>query len=254
MEHLSPEAQKVIADFESLPGYPGVRTPYYNNRRQKVRAALRALAGKGSPADISEEIELTALRQQVNLSKMNPDEIRAFMIDRNLGIECSGFAYYILDAESTAQKKGSLKKNRVLSNASFIRKIIATIRPVENMGVATFADEANSKEIPVSEAQPGDIIVMRISKARTYEDHILVVTGVQRTNNEVQKIEYTHSIAWPEDGKYGHGISHGSITTQGRKNLLDMIWDERGKINQANETYRRANDASSLSLRRLNWF
>lgn len=254
MESLSPEAQKVIADFESLPAYPGVRTPYYNNRRQKVRAALRALIGKGSPTDICEEMELFSLREKINLAAMTPDQIRAFMVDHNLGIECSGFAYYILDAESLTRKKDSIKKHRVLSNASLLRKLIARIRPVENMGVVNFADEKNSKEIEINHAHPGDMIVMRVSKARTYEDHILVVTNVLYNKGEVQKIDYAHSIAWPEDGKYGSGISHGSITVNGRKNLLEMTWSERGHENFANETYRRASDASSLSLRRLNWF
>ncbi len=254
MESLSPEAQKVIADFESLPAYPGVRTPYYNNRRQKVRAALRALIGKGSPLDICEEMELFSLREKIHLETMTPDQIRAFMIDHNLGIECSGFAYYILDAESLARKKGSIKKHRVLSNTSFLRKLISQIRPVENMGVVNFADEKNSKEVEINHAHPGDIIVMRISKARTNEDHILIVTNVLYNKGEVQKIDYVHSIAWPEDGKYGHGISRGTIIVNGKKNLLDMTWTERGQENLANETYRRASDASSLSLRRLNWF
>lgn len=254
METLSPQARKVIADFTSLPGYPGVRVPYYNNRRHKVRAALRAFIGKGSPTDIAEEVELFGLREKVSLNAMTPEQIRAFMIDRGLGIECSGFAYYILDAESTARGKGNIQSHRILPGASFFRKIIAWLRPVENMSVAYFADPLNSKEIEIADVKPGDIITMRVSKETNYEDHILVVSEILKENGTVKNIHYVHAIAWPEDGKYGHGVSEGTISVDGLKKLLDMRWEERGKTQRDNHTYTTALNASLLSLRRLNWF
>ena len=108
---ISYHAQKIIEDYLELP-FPNkqVSCPYFNNRRTKVRGALRALVGKGNPEDIVEESIIIALREKINFSELNNEEIKHFLVDKNLGIDCSGFVYYVLEAELKAQHKSNLNK------------------------------------------------------------------------------------------------------------------------------------------------
>ena len=55
---ISQNALDVIARYRNFIVNSAVCTvPYYHNRRRQARAKLRAQIGKGSPEDISEEVE-----------------------------------------------------------------------------------------------------------------------------------------------------------------------------------------------------
>ncbi|OGH84746.1 MAG: hypothetical protein A2261_01380 [Candidatus Magasanikbacteria bacterium RIFOXYA2_FULL_44_8] len=61
---LSPNAQKLIADYLSLPfpGVVGVRTPYFINLRADKRGQIRSLTGKGTPQEIVEEAKIISIQ------------------------------------------------------------------------------------------------------------------------------------------------------------------------------------------------
>ena len=74
-------------------------------------------------------------------------------------------------------------------------------------------------------------------------------------NGNIKQIKYVHSYAWPEDGKYGHGVREGCIEiTDVQEPIQKQIWTEQSKSGDENITQRRAIEAGMTSVRRLNWF
>ena len=137
-------------------------------------------------------------------------DLKKFLVERNIGIDCSGLAYYILDAECQSLGKGKLKDNISFPFCKGIfRKIKCKLRPEENIDVATLAHNTNSHIVPIEKIEPGDMVtILRENKER---NHILIIHKVGYINNIPNIIYYTHSISLPEDGLYGHGIRQEKI-------------------------------------------
>lgn len=251
---LSAPALKIIESYLHLPFKDkDISCPYFNNRRQKVRGALRVLIGKGSVEDIIEEAMIFGLKEKVDIKKLSNEELKKYLIDHNVGIDCSGLAYYILDGELKDQKKSGLKSILSFPYAqNFIRKLLIRLRPVENAGVRTFAHEKNTKVIPLHEVCPSDMIIM-MGTGRDHDlNHMLIIHEVEYENGVPKLLHYTHSLAWSTDGKYNHGVRQGQIEiVDVKKPLLEQKWTEQNQIGEKNETYWRATTAEELSLKRL---
>jgi len=252
METLSENTLAVIEKYLHLPLGIGCQTPYFNNRRKRVRGGLRALVGKGTPEEISEEAEILSVKDRVSIKNMSEKTLKEFLVDENLGIDCSGFAYHILDAEAQA-RIGKKLRNIVKTYKGFERKIIHKFRPAENTGVSTFSNEKNSIEIDIENTRPADFIsIIGTGIDRKY-NHMLIVENVEKTATSI-KIIYIHSYAWPEDGAYGHGVRRGEINLKSGQNILDGIWTEKEKTGKNNFTFFSVQNAQSVSLRRLRAF
>ena len=226
--------------------------PYYNNRVAGRRAALRVEVGKGSPKDIYEELKHIFLKNKVDTKLLTSESLKKIMVENNIGIDCSGFAYFVLNEESLSRKKGSL--SRKLHHDRFL----AMFRPIINTSVLTFADNRNSKVIPIKDAQVGDIITMVGGTEGGERNHILVINQIEYQNFIPVTLHYVHAIAWPTDGEYGHGIHEGKIElTNLEKKLTEQRWIELEKDSSVNAdenyTFSRARQ-STTELRRLNWF
>ncbi len=250
----SPAAQKVITDYLSLPfkNLTGVNAPYFNNKKSEVHGGLRVLVGKGSPADIVEEALIISLRDKLDLSKMTAEEMKKFLVDNHIGIDCSGLAYYVLDAELRARGKGGLKKFLKFPNVKNpLRKLLTKLRTAENTNVKVFANDMNSFVIELKDIQPGDIITMLGSGKNHDRDHMLIVEKVSM-NNEQLTIGYVHSLEWRTDGRYNHGVRQGTITvSDSAQPIIKGTWSEQGKTGDENETLERAKFAEKLEIRRL---
>ncbi len=232
---LSQPALDMIKAYESLQfGDKQISTPYFNNKRQKVRGALRVLVGKGTPSDIVEEANIMALRAHVDLKDFSKSDLSKFLVDHNLGADCSGFVYHVLNAEKP------LKSRLKFPNTSLLRKLLTKLRPAENTNVKVLAHEKNSSNVSISDIQPGDLISMIGSKKVGAPDHILLVEKVDENI-----IYYVHSYKLPSDGKYDHGIKHGEIEiTDANQSILDQRWDDAEVLNAVR-------DAKEVSVRRL---
>lgn len=251
---LSQSALDVIDLFQNLTiGNKSVRCPYFNNRRNKLRAALRVLVGKGSPKEIAEEAHIISLKEKKNLKRLNEEELTIFLVDHNLGIDCSAFVYYILDAELKAQRKSGMR-NAVSAQSSFnpLRKIIQNIRHIENINVAALAHDKNSTEVKLKDVQPGDMVVMLDAGQNHDRDHVLLVYKVDYANDLPKKVYYAHTFQWSTEGKYNHGVRTGTIEiTDAKGKLLDQNWTEKRKAGKENETFVHAGSAKKLVLKRL---
>ncbi|MDE2040868.1 MAG: hypothetical protein KGI59_00560 [Patescibacteria group bacterium] len=253
---LSQAARAVIDGYRHFRlGSAVSSVPYFNNKRLKARAALRAVIGKGSLREIRDEAHALAIRNHADIDRLADGSLKKLLTDANLGLDCSAYAYYILDAESIARGKGPLRSHLRFTHArGIIGKIRAGIRPVENCDVATLADAANSRAIEIHDAKPGDMITMINDGDESEHDHILVISEIEFSTNAPRKISYTHAVAYPEDGVYGTGIKQGTIELSDNSlAITDGLWNEGGSAAGAERIFRRASH-SRTELRRLNWF
>lgn len=262
---LSAQAQKILNDYFNLPfeGLSGVRCPYFNNSRLKQRAQLRVLVGKGTPAEIVEEAKIISVQYHAGIfdktghcclhnehtgEKITSDDIRKFLIDNNLGIECSGFVTQILRAHFLQTKGADIaRKFFIVSPRHFLRYLISLLRPVENIGVKHYSDNRNTEKISWDKAQSGDVVVMLEAGTKNNLNHILLIT--EKTNDT---IHYAHARAWESEGRYGHGVSQGEIKIINKiGSLFDQQWLEQGQEGEKNETFIEAKQAKIFEVRRI---
>ena len=251
---LSPQALQIIHEYLSLPiGNVSAPCPYYNNRRQKIRGALRALVGKGSVEDIIEEVTILSLKEKISLKTFDVSTASRFLIDHHIGIDCAGLVYYILNAELLARKKKSLHASLLHPTVrGVIRQFLIRLRTVENTNVATFANEKNSVKVHLDDITPSDIITMEKTGIHHDRDHILLIHEVTYENALPHIIHYTHAFQWTTDGPYGHGVCQGTIEIVDRQtSLLEQRWLEKEKKGAENETLMHAKQADRLEVRRL---
>ncbi len=248
---LSIQSEKVIEDYLNLP-FPqtsGVRCPYFNNARLGQRGQLKVLIGKGTPKEILEEAKIIATQYRQDIFAINdPEQIRKFLIEHNLGIDCSGFITNVLKAQFTAKSKNLTKQIFITPKKNIFRWLISRLRPVEQMNVKVFANDKNTEVITdLKEMEAGDLVVMLSTGPNKNHDHILLIT---ETNGNV--IKYAHARAWSSEGRFNHGVSTGTITLNNPdKGLLDQTWEEKDMFNHDNETFWEIKDATVLQIRRL---
>lgn len=233
--------------------------PYFNNRNLGLKGQMRARVGKGSPKDIFDELQDIFILEKIDSKTLDSTSLQKILVEKNIGIDCSGFAYYVLNAESEARGKGTLDKHLSFPFSSGIMgKIRAKLRPVENVGVATLAHNDNSKVLNITQAEPGDMITMlgpeNESRGDPQRNHILIIHQVEYQNFMPTTLHYSHSISWPSDGEYSHGVRQGKIEiTNPIVPLTDQRWIETEKTGAENYTFAKA-QKSTTELRRLNYF
>lgn len=244
---ISEGARQVIDHYRNFRvGTAVCSVPYFNNRTAARKTALRAEVGKGSPKDIFEEITHRALEEKVDLNQLDSEMLKKYLVNSNLGIDCSGFAYYVLNEESLSKGKGTLDKHL------HFNRFMARFKPQRNSDVLTFADDRNSKKIIFKEIEPGDIITMIGGPEDGERNHILIINQIEYQNFIPTTIHYVHAIAWPTDGEYGHGIHEGKIDViDPNKSILEQRWIENEKTGEENYTFSRAKK-STTEIRKLN--
>ncbi len=266
MEKLSPVAEQTIYNYLNLPfsGISGVRCPYFNNARLGQRGQLKVLIGKGSPEEIVEEAKIISIQYRKGLFNKNglcnihsdhpaphkqAECMRQFLVDSNLGVDCSGFVTNVLRAHFIKTKKVDLAKKLFIADKTNLwRRFIARLRPVEQIDVNVLANEKNSETVnDLARIKPADLIIMLKTGPNKNHNHVLLVT-----ETEENKIKYAHARAWSGEGKYGHGVSEGVITiTNPDQGLLAQTWEEKNRANENNETYLEAKQAEILIIKRL---
>lgn len=244
---LSEGANAIIDQYKDV--------PYFNNKTTGRRGALRVQVGKGSPKEIFDEIKELSFIQKVDTKSLDSSGLKKFMVDNNIGIDCSGFAYFILNEESISRGKGTIDKHlHFLRGNNIFSRLIAKFKPVTNTDVLTLADNKNSKVISNKDAKVGDMITMVGGTEGGERNHILIINQIEYQNSIPMTLHYIHAVSWPTDGEYNHGIHRGKIEiTDVNKNILEQRWIELEKEGEENYTYSRAKK-STTEIRRLKWF
>jgi len=270
---ISDRALSVIDQYLNFKvGNATCSIPYFNNKVAKTRLGLRTYIGKGSPKEIFEEIQDLLLKNHIDLNILTNESLKKLLVDNNIGIECSGFTYYVLNAESKERGKGALDKYLSFINChGLFGKIICSLRPTENCDVSTFAHDKNSFSISIKDTHVGDIITMignsnnkDVSEnsstkllqgsSQGSRNHILIIHRIEYQNFVPCIIHYSHAVSYPTDGIYGSGIRQGQIEIVfPDKPITEAIWSEDNKTGENNPLFTRA-QKTNVEIRRLRWF
>ncbi len=251
-QELNQPAQNLLDKFLNL-NITGteIPCPYFNNRRQKVRGGLRVNIGKGSPTELKQEVKIQAKKQNLDLNKINENELKKFMIDNKLGIDCSAFVYYILNKHTQTETNQSLKSKLDFSHKNLLRRVISNFRPIINTNVELLSHSNNSQKIKLKQAEAGDLIVIKEYGPRNDKDHIAIITAVD-FDDKIQQLECAHSFQWDSEGRYGGGVRKFEIDIKNKNdNLINQTWTELDQTNEDNETYKAAQSAKKLQIKRI---
>lgn len=229
IEKISPQAQKVIDNYSHIRlGKKYVKAPYFMNIKGQ-KGGLRVMVGKGTIDEIEQEVKVWAQVKGFDLKKANEDQIRQFMMDMSIGIDCSGFAVYIINEELKSKGLGSIWNYLHFQNNSPISKIKRLLRPIENIGADFLTSDYNCIKIEdYNEIRPLDLI--RAKGKQKNAHHVAVITSVTKDESgNVKEFEYTHSHRFYEEE---NGIRIGKvIITDPQKTLKDQKWidDKNGR-------------------------
>ncbi len=220
---LPEAADQVINEYSKLPlGGKEIVCPYHINNR-KERVGLRALVGKGDPGEIVKEVKVWAKLKDFDLYKANADQIREFMVDRSIGIDCSGFVVHLLGYILKTKRKKRLWQYIKFPDKSLLGRIRRVFRPIENLGANTLTNLDNCIEIKdINKILPGDLI--RSKGLVKNSHHIIIIYSVLKNGDKVEEIDYVHSRM-----HYGNnnGIAFGKIKIVDPKLPLEkQKWDE----------------------------
>lgn len=224
-ESLPQPVKETIRSYFELPlGGKKVKCPYFMNLR-KERAGLRVMVGKGSAEEIVHEVKVWAQLKGIDLNGISEQQIREFMIKKGIGIDCSGFAVYVLDTWTKMIGKGHIWKRLKYSKNSPIARFRRLLRPVENISANLLTSELNCEKVTdLNDVRPGDMI--RAKGKQENAHHVAIITDVftDETTGHVKKFIYVHSHRF-----YGteNGVRIGEIEiTEPAKTLKDQKWTD----------------------------
>ncbi len=167
----------------------------------RSRFQLWNTLGKPTVEQIKNNLNIVAQREGAVLELMSAQEITGFMKKHKLGIECSGYAYHLLD--KALQKSLSALKEKQQKRAlkhCFYRqgltglwdRLFYLVNPVRRVSADKMTnDDFTSPISRVKDVRPGDLI--RLTPEKWRGKHVAVVIAVNDSN-----IIYTHSSRYTE--------------------------------------------------------
>ncbi|MEX0877528.1 MAG: hypothetical protein WDZ40_01535 [Candidatus Spechtbacterales bacterium] len=235
MEHINKFVDKYklkIGGTEFWVPYPYEKLTLQHRREfSGKKPAPLPFKGRGTPEQIKEYL-IDALEKEKTKPK-TPEEYRAFMSSINLGVECSGFAYYVLDEYLKENYNEELRNHLYKSKEQLLeiyghpnlsppkglkRSVVETYpnwvslariqkdwgnNPRYVIDAPVFSNEGSTIPVKIADIQPADIISM---VGHDNIGHPLLVVSV---NNNV--IVYAHSAG--RHGRKSHygGVEYGEI-------------------------------------------
>lgn len=172
-----------------------IATPYFINAHTKLRK--RSLIGKGTPIEIEKETLKQAKKDHFSLTNASSKEIKAFMIYKGIGVDCSGLVTWILNELTKDKRNKKIYEVIDFKQSNLLKKIKIKYRPVENINVRLL--RKNSRRKSLRRVQPGDCIVTENNS------HVLIVTEVGYTKtNKPLYFKYVNS-------KIGNGVKEDTV-------------------------------------------
>jgi len=212
---MAGKLKKFLRDFLALEIVPGkkVRLPYWRNKRLVGgRWQQGPEGGKGTPAQLR-RITLEKARQAgLDLTKMKASQIRKFMRQKRIGLDCSGFAFQVLQFLFPGFWRG-LKKAPGRSK-----------NPRRRFNAAALTSPANTVRVDkVENILPGDLIPFSFKGKKI--DHVAVVV-----EKRPKQIIYAHSSQKTKV----EGVHLGKIKIiSSGQNLAEQEWEEKIKTGES---------------------
>ncbi len=233
IKQILPLVQNKIEEYKNLKfGQNLVCTPYYINASKSKD--LRVMVGKGTPEEIIMEAKIWAKIKGINLDQTSSADIKKFLEEKGIGIDCSGFVVHIMNEWVKLQTHKPIWHFVKVRNHGILGGLKYRLKPVENIGAEVLTNEDNCDKIEIKDVQPGDLIRSKAKKNNGH--HIMLVTQVELDDktNLPTRITYTHSSPY-----YGdlNGIKTGDIKIVDiNKPLQDQEWLEKDE-NGENHTF-----------------
>lgn len=196
--------QKLFAKYTHLPlGGKEISCPYWRNDLK--RGIFGPGGGKGRPKEIVEITEQEAKKEGLDLGKMNEEEIISFMEKSRIGIDCSGFVFWMMDVLDKEKGGNGITDDIPGCQGKFLCRA--------NVKMLT-SEEVTLPIEKVKDIRVGDIIRLHGGK------HVTIVIRVTR----VREIEYAHSSGLTETS----GVHSGRIIINDPEQGLEkQSWQEK---------------------------
>jgi hypothetical protein len=179
------------------------------------------LVGKGTPEEIEEETLIYAKLRKTDLNELTQQEIRNFMIEQGIGIDCSGFVSHLINKWLKIEGKGVIGKNLKYPTNSIYRKLLTLLRAIESTGADILTNETNSIKVKLKDVLPGDLLRL---KGIPHGDHVAMIYSVDYEDGTPISIRYVHST-----DRFGEesGVKFGEIeVTHPEESLKEQEWLE----------------------------
>lgn len=153
-----------------------VRIPYWQNKFPKGKSRIQGpFGGKGTPVEIKRITLKKAKQANLDLKSLSSSQIRLFMKQKRIGLDCSGFAFQILNF---------LKPN-------FFTKLKKapgrSLNPIRRFNAQSLTSRENTQRVKrVKDIKVGDLIP--VSSNDQNIDHVMVVVEIGK-----KAIIYAHS-------------------------------------------------------------
>ena len=203
-------------------------TPYWKNVLDKDGKIIKegAFAGKGTPQEIDYVTSCLAYEKTIDLKTLSDKEIRQLQRDNNIGVDCSGYVYNLLDAFATD-----------IGLPGIYYKLVGNWRGITRLGARSvsatnYADPINSNKVDkLSEVKTGDYIVLI---GKDGQGHVLFIL-----ENNLDHLLCTHSS--PETSNpFIHTFK--IVVKDSSKKIEEQDWQE---TLQTGENYLHAYDLSN---------
>ncbi len=184
--------------------------PYFINTPQNPHQKLAAQVGKGTWQQIKKYSQKIAKTKNLNLSKLSPKALYNFQKKHQIGIDCSGLTFHLLNyLYQLKNQKSITKKLTGTKGKTGARRLSAHL----------LTSSPNSSPINnYHQIQIGDLI--RTDSGR----HVLFIINIK--NNLVH---YIHNSQKTQS----RGVHTGTITIINPKKTLDQqIWSDKTLKNQ----------------------
>jgi len=178
MVEKSKALERLYYKYTHLPlGGKRVRCPYWSNKQRILLAG--PYKGKGTPAQITKATLEAAKKENIDLGKLSPGQIRRFMEHHRIGVDCSGFVYHMADALD--KEKGG---NGIYDFVEGVRG-----KGVYRVNAFCLTNEKNSVLIKkVKDIKVGDFIRFQDGK------HIAIILRIKKDKKgNPSEIIYAHS-------------------------------------------------------------
>jgi len=204
--------RSLLNEYISLPlGGKKIRCPYWVNRIRLGR--IGPYGGKGTPTQIIEASNNCAKKEKVNFDILSEKEIINFLVKNRIGIDCSGFVFWMLDVLDKEKGGNGMLGKIPNSQGRFLQARTNT--------KTLFREDVTRPVLKINEIKIGDLIRLRGGT------HVAIIISIERNKN-VDKIVYTHSSSLTAI----NGVHEASI------NIVDInlplgkqIWSENAKNN-----------------------
>jgi hypothetical protein len=185
---------KIVDDYKLRYGGYTFWCPYWTNEPGTPKGIF---AGKGTPKKIQNK--LYSLAQQYNDELKDAEQIRFLMLRNGLGVDCSGFAFYVLNKYLAETHNAKLEDHLIVEKAEIAEAIshkkswqkvslneVAKLpllsevarkfskNPMKITNVARLCHPKTSIDVDARDLRPGDLVRARGNKL----DHVFVVVDV----------------------------------------------------------------------------